>query len=95
MDNPREPGASRAFRIEASDGRVCEITRAQVRAIWQGTSGNPASRRQATIDGIKALVVQAFGAEYVDPRELVLTVDTSTGDVSLAVQAMPSPPEVP
>lgn len=88
MDNPREAGASRAFRIEASDGRVCEVTRQQVRAIWQGATGNAAARLQATIDGVKALVVQAFGAEYIDPRELVLTIDSATGDVMLEIRAL-------
>jgi hypothetical protein len=70
------------FTIVASDGRSVTITKAQVQAFFQTTSGNAASRKAQVITWIKQQCEAALGVNQVPQALMVIDVDTSTGGLS-------------
>ena len=74
-----DPSSSLALEIVASDGRTFTLTKAQVQAFYQGTTGNAASRRNQVIAWLKSGIVTALGAEQIDTLDLTYDFSTTTG----------------
>lgn len=77
-------GGTLALEIVGSDGRTCTLTKAQVQAFYQSTSGNAASRRSQVIAWIKDQIVTALGPEQISLAELDYDFDLGSGGLTRA-----------
>jgi hypothetical protein len=77
-------GGPQALEIVGSDGRIYTVTKAEVQAFYQSTSGNAASRRAQVIDFIKTGIVAALGPEQIDILELDYDFSTVDGRITTA-----------
>lgn len=77
MPNIREQEVTKdGIRIVASDGREVRITRAKIAAEFQASKlATTEERKVAVADVVKALIVEALGAEQVAPDELEFDFD--------------------
>lgn len=73
-----------ALEIVASDGRAFSVTKAQIQAFFQSTTGNATSRRNQVITWLKNNIVTALGTEQIDVLDLDYDFDTVTGSISRA-----------
>ncbi len=75
---------NQVLTIVAGDGRTYSVTKQQVQAFYQTTSGNAASRRNQVITWYRNGLVAALGAEQVNPAELIVDFSTVDGGWSNA-----------
>lgn len=80
----RPDEGSLTLEIVGNDGRTFTLTKAQVQAIYQGTSGNAAQRRAAVVTEVKNRIVAALGPENIDPNELTYDFSTTDGSITVA-----------
>jgi len=78
-----------ALEIVGSDGRTFTLTKPQIQAFYQSTSGNAASRRNQVIAWIKQGIVDALGPENISLAELDYAFDTQTGRIRTARVGLP------
>lgn len=81
-------GGPQALEIVASDGRTFTLTKAQIQAFYQSTSGSAASRRSQVITWIKNGIVTAFGTQ-VSLTDLDYDFDLATGSITTARIGIP------
>jgi hypothetical protein len=83
MPNVRSQELSQdGFTIVGSDGRSVTITKAQIVAFYQTTTGNAASRKAQVIAWIKQQCEAALGANQVPQAVMDIDVDVITGGLS-------------
>lgn len=69
--------------MQASDGREITLTKADIQAIYQATSGNAATRKAATITECKNRIITALGSEQIDLSNITLDMSIAEMRVSL------------
>jgi hypothetical protein len=65
--------------LVGSDGRSITLTKAQMQAFYQTTSGNAASRKAQVIAWVKDQITAALGAEQVPQSLITFDVDAASG----------------
>ena len=78
-----DAGATLALEIVAG-GKAFSITKAEIRAFYQSTSGNAASRRAQLITWFKNEVIAALGADQFALTDLDFEIDLLSGGVTVA-----------
>jgi len=66
--------------IKASNGREVEITKAQIQAFYNTTSGNAASRRTQVIAWVKQQIETALGAALIPQASIDWGVTDANGN---------------
>jgi hypothetical protein len=73
------------LEIVASDGRVYTLTKAEVIAFFQSTTGSAASRRAQVITSIKEGIVTTLGAEQIDILDLDYDFNPADGSITKTI----------
>ena len=71
------------IEIIASDGRVFSRTYEEIRTFFQGLSGRPADKANATVQWIRDGITATLGEEQIPTLLLDLTFDQSTWRATL------------
>lgn len=66
------------LHVVASDGRSVDILVSDIAAAYSAQTGNVANRRLQTRTILKTTVVNAIGAEQVDPAYMDIDFDSGT-----------------
>ncbi len=73
----------RGVYVVGSNGASITLTKAQIQAFYQTTSGSAASRRTQVETWIKQQISQALGASQVGETQITVTFDAATGEITL------------
>ena len=71
-------GGPQALEVVGSDGRTCLLTKQQIQAFYQTTSGSAAERKAQVIAWVKQSIVDALGPEQVTVEQLFYDIDIPT-----------------
>ena len=85
MSNLREIGLSgivRSFLVVGSDGRSLTLTKNQIQAFYQTTTGNAAARRAAVITWVRGQITAEIGAEMIDALKVDFDFSPVDGSIS-------------
>jgi len=72
--------------LTASNGKTITITKAQVQAWYQSTSGSASARLAATITLAKNAIVAALGADMISAADIDLLLTQASGITRHAVR---------